>query len=282
MAYPAVTHDRSDLVAAYERGEQRGAQVERGRVFTDVERLIQRVIANTLSTELPHGAAGDPNAVVADQAARRAAPWRTVLDELASVTLTPQHARPWCPTLTSPPAGGVQTAEKTELPSGTIQVTGVDTLPQLVGLTCNISLQSWRAGEQAITALMVEAALKATALWVVGQLTAGVTASADLPSAVAAVEAAGWPPTHVIGPTSSLLALDAVRPALAMRLDLVGLTVVPAATGGVTLVLSQPGTWVGYSPAVVKAVEPGIGGMAVTAYCWAVANKGPGSVATIA
>jgi hypothetical protein len=265
-----------DPAEQFARGERMGAQVERGRIMGEFERVIERVVANTVSTGLPHGAAGDPTAVVADQAARRAAPWRTVLDEVASVTLTPAHARPWCPTLTAPPAGGVQAGgEKTELPSGVITVAGADVLPALVGLTCNVSYQAWRAGEQAITNLMTESALKATALWVVAQLTAGVTASADLAAAVASIEAAGWPPTHVIGPTSKLLALDV------QRLGLAGLTVVPAATGGVTLVLSVPGTWVGWSPAVANAVEPAIGGMAVTAYCWAVANKGPGSVATI-
>src|SRR5262245_32201107 len=90
MAHTAIS---DDLVAAFERGEKRGAQVERGHWQTDIERLIQRVIANTVSTGLPYGADGDPNAVVAEQAARRAAPWRTILDQLASVSLDPRHAR---------------------------------------------------------------------------------------------------------------------------------------------------------------------------------------------
>ena len=121
---------------------------------------------------------------------------------------------------------------------------------------------------------MVEATFKATAEWIRAQLTAGVTPSADLASAIAAIEAAGWPPTHVIGPASALLGENL------QQLHLARLSIVAAATGGI-VVVSQPGTWVGYSDAVITATEPSISGMAVTAYAWAVADAGAGAVATM-
>jgi hypothetical protein len=268
-----------ELAEVSRRGEQRGRDEERRKIERAVASWLQRTVANTLSSDLVGlgGPAGTPVAVVADQAAARAAPWRRFLDELSSVALTPGEGRPWCPTLQAPPAGGPQTAEKTDLPSGTITVAGAAVLPQLVGFTTNVGLQAWRAGEAAISALMVEAALKATALWVVAQLQTGAGTATSVADAVAAIEAAGWAPTHVVGPAGALLGEDLQRLALA------GLTVVPVATAdGATLVVAQPGTWVGYSDAVVSAVEPRIGGMAVSAYSWAVAAAGPGAVATIA
>jgi hypothetical protein len=267
--------------------ERRAREMERARIVNDVETVLREALTERIFRAPPNmltsdvagliGLAGDPVSVVAGQAERRAAPWRRALDQLASVTLTPGAGDPWCPTIEAPPAAGAQTAEKTELPSGSIRVAGAATVPQLIGLTANVSLQAWANGELAITALMVEAALHATVDWVVAQLAVGAGAATSIVEAVGLVEAAGWVPTHVVGPASSLLAEDLQRLALA------GLVVVPVTTAdGSTFVVAQSGTWVGYSEAVVSAVEPSIGGMAVTAYTWAVASAGTGAVAVIA
>jgi hypothetical protein len=276
----AVSVATSELSDVSLRGEHRGRDDERRRIERAIATWLQRAVANTVAGDVAGlgGVAGDPVATVAGQAARRAAPWRRALDELASVTtLTPGTGRPWVPTLTAPPAAGPQTADKTELPSGTITVTGSSVVPQLVGLTTNCSLPAWSAGEPAITALMVEAALKATVEWVLAQLAVGAGAATSIAEAVGLLEAAGWSSTHVLGPASALLGEDLQRLALA------GLVVVPVATAdGSILVVSQPGVWVGFSEAVVQATEPSIGGMAVGAFCWAVASPGAGAVAVIA
>ena len=65
------------------------------------------------------------------------------------------------------------------------------------------------------------------------------------------------------------------------QLGLAGLTVLPADTGEPTLVVAQPGTWVGYSD-VVTATEPSVGGMAATAYAWGVADAGAAAIAAFA
>ena len=154
--------------------------------------------------------------------------------------------------------------------------TGADAIPQLVGLTSNISLQAWRAGEAAITALMTEATLKATAEWCSPSSAAGAAAATSVAEAVGALEAASWPATPIIGPATRC------SPRTCSSSTSPTSPCVPVDTGGATLVVAQPGTWVGYSDAVVTATEPSIGGMAVTAYAWAVADAGPGAVATIA
>jgi hypothetical protein len=268
-----------DLAEAYRRGEQRGASVERGRIYSDVERVIQRVVENTLTGDVAGlgGTSGDPGAWTNAALARRTAGLRAFLDAVTTATLTPgAGGQPWVPELPPPLAGGPQAgAEKTELVSVKVIVNGDSVIPTLIAAVSNVSAQAYLAAGDTIEQLLREASLVATVDYVAAALTAAAgTAVADVGAAVAALEAAGWPPSLLAGPTSLLLGEDLQRLALA------GIAVVAAPTSTLLLV-SLPGAWIATGDTTVRRTEPRIGGYEIGAYTDVVAEVQAGSVAAI-
>jgi hypothetical protein len=266
--------------------ERRAREMERAKIANDSEGVVRQAlterifrVSNTLSSDTPGlmATSGDPGAWINGALARRTAPLEAFLAAVTTATITPgAGGKPWVPELPPPLVGGPQAgAEKTELVSVKVVVNGDSVMPTLIACVSNVSAQAYLAAGDTIELLLREATLVATAGYVVAALEAAAgVAVADLPAAVAALEAAGWPPSLLAGPSSALLGEDLERLALA------GITVVAAPTSGLLLV-SLPGAWIATADTVVRKTEPRIGGYEIGAYTDVVAQVQAGSVAAI-
>ncbi len=202
------------------------------------------------------------------------ASWPAV-EALRTSTLDGLAGRVRMPVPVAPAAAARQTAEKTEIPSRKVTITTANIATDTIALGTDLALQAVEARPY-IEATLVAAVASGTDQRLCDRLiTAAGVAVADVPTALAAVYAAGWVDVVVIaGPAAA----TANATAFAAYQDL-GLTIVldPHVTG--TLVVARDGVSVSVDgPDLIRADRVGFAGMDLAAYCYLDAVAGTGAV----
>jgi hypothetical protein len=240
--------------------------------------IISRAVASTTTTDVPSLLSVTAPGWVQSIVERRQAANVAMLAGLRTGRLSPGSGGvPFIMSPSPPIPATAQSAEKTELASRTFtEDDGESILPTTIGETADFSRQVLDWGGDAVLALLVEDVVAGVAAYVAEALAAAAAPVATVAAGCAAVEAAGWPPTHVAGPTSTLLGEDLERLARA------GLAILaaPAATG--ILVISAPGVvFEDTEVQLVRQPAPSLLGSDVSAIAYALARVAPGAVAAV-
>jgi hypothetical protein len=236
------------------------------------ERLLERSV-NITSSDVA-GTMGPATVALAENLAGGAA---AVL-EAVTVPLTPGH-RPSVPALGGFPAwAGPQVGEKTEVPSTGVDVDGTTLLPELVSEVVNASWQVVTSAGDEIEAVLGARALVHALAYVHSEITSGAATATDLAGAVAAVEAAGFPPSYAFGSAGAYL--EAGGDPTADRVA--GL---PLHLGGLGLplaVVASVGVYAGRSESFdIRVAEPSLGGFEISIGHWLAVSAEPGAVAVV-
>jgi hypothetical protein len=241
-----------------------------------------RAVAPTVSSDVPglKGAVAVPS-YVTDAATRQARGAAATIAALQTETLA-GGGRPWVPEMepATHPAGA-QAAEKTEFASRTLSVDGDYADLTTIGEALNVSWLVSRGAQDSVLAIAARDVLQGVAQFLVAQLvTAGGTAVADIPAALAAIETAGYTPDLILA-SASAWATVAGDPRNAA--SYVGLPVIVGApTGADLIVVALSGLWCGVSGEQQWTVsEPSIGGVELAVFMDVGIVAAPGAVAIV-
>jgi hypothetical protein len=266
-----------DLILARRHDPESPDALER---LTRHEPKLERAIASTTSVDLAGllESATLPEGIL-EKAARMAGPYLRIVEALQTKTLE-RFSRPWIPELPPIEPAPLLPAEKTELSSVTISVAGG--YQPIVGVGEAIDLSWIAAQSESVTdilaAILAARTIAGIAAGLVAELDDAAAAAADLPAAIAALDAAGYPASLVITNRADWLGSAGVAPQSGATYA--GLEVVLSPFPE-TLVVS-PAVWAEVAlPDRLEVVEPSIAGFEISTPGAFVVEAPAGSVAKV-
>jgi hypothetical protein len=244
------------------------------------EPKLERAIASTTSTDLAGllESATLPAGIL-EIVARLAGPYLAVVEALQTRQLE-RFSRPWIPQLPPIEPAPALPAEKSELESLTISVDGG--YEPIVGVGEVIDV-SWIAAQSdsvtdILAAILGARTIAGIAAGIVAELDAAATTAADLPAAIDALDAAGFPATKILANRAEWLGCAGVAPQSGVTYA--GLEVVLSPLPGTRVVSSAVWAEV-LMPDRLEVAEPSIGGYEISTPGAYIVEAPAGSVAKV-